>query len=223
MAEALQGAGFTIDGPHLEQDLSSFQANLRSFRDTTQPGDELLFYFSGHGLSVHGTNFLCPLNMPSNLRTAHDYDRDSVAVSTLSNYLNSENAKIVIIDACRSNPQLTALVNQNRKGPGTKATLASINSSDLGANTYTIYASSEGTPSLDGDPGGNSVMTHHLLPLIKKPGLELDQLTKRLSAQVRNHTGNPAEGTDRMLVEGQKKAWDIDYFFTKPESRKRRR
>ena len=186
MATALTDCGFELfHGVHKDLRLTELGTILRLLCDECNQGDEQLFYFSGHGLSVHGHAFLISVGMPSGLTELEDYNRSALAVDSLDGYFrNSENAKIFIIDACRSSADADPVVTGSLKGPGLKLTLADINSSRLGQTTCTIYSSSEGTPSYDGTAKGHSLMTGHLLPLLKMPAIDIKNLTIELTESV---------------------------------------
>ena len=77
MSNILERVGFSVTKHH-DLDNSSFKRALRTFRDTLKQGDTALFYFSGHGISIGGTNFLCPISMPGGLKTAADYEEEAL-------------------------------------------------------------------------------------------------------------------------------------------------
>src|SRR3984885_1136083 len=62
VAASLQSLGFTVT---LKQDLTLQQMKvaLRAFKASVAGGDEVVFYFSGHGVQFGGTNYLIPVDL----------------------------------------------------------------------------------------------------------------------------------------------------------------
>ena len=80
---------------------------------------------------------------------------------------------------------------------------------------YSIFSSSEGTPSFAGDRHDLSVMTKYLVPLIKQtPALELSSLVRKLTKDVKNAHGSGEGG--RMLVTASPQGWEEEFYFATP-------
>ncbi len=61
IATTLTSLGFTLVGGGAQIDLDkAFEAAIRSFGRQIGGADVALFYYAGHGLQVHGTNWLVP-------------------------------------------------------------------------------------------------------------------------------------------------------------------
>mgnify|MGYP006272706441 CR=1 FL=1 len=113
LARELGKAGFPADQIVLihdaarEKRLLPFRENiereLRLLLGIAGPGDVVLFSFSGHGVHVDGTSYLCP--------TEADLDRPEqtlIPVDEVFRRLNESSAamKVVVVDACRNDPRL---------------------------------------------------------------------------------------------------------------------
>src|SRR5262249_7800532 len=99
----LKEAGYDV---RLERDLHLRQMKdvLRDFRSRIEVGDEVVFFFAGHGVQISGANYLLPVDVRAK---SEDQVRDDGLV------LGDELAEIAqrkpgltlaIIDACRDNP-----------------------------------------------------------------------------------------------------------------------
>ena len=214
MSGALERVGFSVTKHH-DLDNSSFKRALRTFRDTLKRDDTALFYFSGHGISIGGSNFLCPISMPGGLKTAADFEEEAISDQRVA-VMASENGaqfKIIITDACRTRPGDDPIVHQNMKGAGgggaAKMSFVALQQSDMAANTYVIHSSGEATPSFAGDARSMSVFTAALVPLLGEPGLELTSMGKKLQKAVR--VASEAKGC-KMICEKTDKMEDNFYF-----------
>jgi uncharacterized caspase-like protein len=63
MAETLTKAGFILTGGEAQVDLDKpkFDLAVQSFGKQLVGADVALVYYAGHGLQVHGTNYLVPV------------------------------------------------------------------------------------------------------------------------------------------------------------------
>ena len=175
-------------------------------------GDVLvLVYFSGHGHCEGGDHFLIPTQMKRRTQ--------AVSIGYIQTQMAQSGAKLklLIVDACRTRDESDAVAHGDVKSTyhgRARATWANVNQSDAGADMYSIFSSSEGTPSYE--VSGSGIMTKIMVPLIKQqPGLELSDLVKKLTKDVRDAHGTSEGG--RMLVNAQQQAWSKKFFFTTPQ------
>lgn len=64
MADTLRGLGFTLvgNGAQVDLDKPAFDDVLQKFGNQLVGADVALFYYAGHGVQVHGSNYLVPVN-----------------------------------------------------------------------------------------------------------------------------------------------------------------
>jgi uncharacterized caspase-like protein len=101
IAAELKGVGFDVS---LKQDLTQkmMKSALRDFKGQVARGDEVVFYFSGHGVQFGGTNYLIPVDITADRSAGRGRRRAFAADSRRSH--RTEGALFQrIIDACRSN------------------------------------------------------------------------------------------------------------------------
>ena len=103
IAAELKAVGFDVT---LKQDLTQkmMKSALRDFKAQVAGGDEVVFYFSGHGVQFGGTNFLVPVDITADSEA--QVADDAVPLQRILDDLTEQKARfsLAIIDACRSNP-----------------------------------------------------------------------------------------------------------------------
>jgi formylglycine-generating enzyme required for sulfatase activity len=184
VAQTLSELGFeVIKVENVKRSL--FNELWQKLLNTISVGDFVLFYYSGHGVEIEGQKFIVPSDIPRiSYGRQEQIKREAISVSEL--LLDLRNHKpavsVLILDACRDHP----LIPQELRSATTPHGLAKI---DAPVGTFVMYSAWAGQtaldrlpePSIDPDPT-NSVFTRKLLPLMRKPGLQL----RDLAAEVRN-------------------------------------
>jgi uncharacterized caspase-like protein len=177
VAATLQSLGFTVT---LKQDvtLQQMKVALRTFKAQISGGDEVVFYFSGHGVQFGGTNYLIPVDLlPQNEEEVAD---DSVGLQRVLDDMSDQKARfsLAIIDACRENPFKSAGRSIGKKGLVMQAATGQM----------VMYSAGTGQEALDHvgdhDTDPNGLFTRVLIREIKKPGVTANQLLKNVSYQV---------------------------------------
>ncbi len=186
MAEVLGKVGFAVtlltngDQAQIETAVTMFAQQLS--RDSVR-----LFYFSGHGMQVGGQNYLMPLG--TSITAEEDVKYKAVPAGWVQERMEAaRNAlNILILDACRNNP-LTRQWRSSQQG------LAPMHAG-MGADTLLAFATLPGQEALDGK-GRNSPYTRHLLQQISTPGLQVEEVFKRVRAAVVQETGGKQRPQD---------------------------
>ena len=178
IAAVLQGLGYTVT---LKQDvnLQQMKQALRAFKAQVAGGDEVVFYFSGHGVQFGGTNYLIPVDLvPQNEEQVAD---DSVGLQRVLDDLSEQKARfsLAIIDACRDNPF---------KGSGRAIGKRGLAPVTAATGEMVLYSAGAGQEALDRlgsqDNDPNGLFTRILIKEIRKPGVPANQLLKNVSYQV---------------------------------------
>ena len=179
MTNFLNSAGFqVVQAPDLTQ--SDMRRTIADFaKKVTEKGPDTvaLVFYAGHGLQVDGENYLVPVD--AQIERESDVPLQATRLADLMNVLSSVPSKsnIVILDACRNNP--FAAINKTA-GRG----LAIV---DAPNGSIVSYSTAPGTEALDGD-GQNSPYTTALTKIGHEPGLQIEQLLKRVRLDVSNTT-----------------------------------
>lgn len=192
METALKQAGFRVFRAE-NVNRREMQRLVRDFGELLKrSGGVGLFYFSGHGLQVKGSNYLVPVD--SDLQTEDEVPFDSLDAQIVLEKMESAGNRmnLLILDACRSNPFMSTSRNVPRG-------LAQMNAP---SGTIVAYATSPGNVALDG-AGANSPYTRHLAHAILQPGVPVEEVFKQVRTAVRRDTGNAQTPWENTALEGQ--------------------
>ncbi len=178
IAESLQGLGFEVT---LRQDLTlnSMKAALREFKARVGGGDEVIFFFSGHGVQFDGTNYLVPVDIVA--ESEQQVADDAVPLQRVLDDLRDQKARftLAIVDACRDNP----FKGQGRAigGRGLAPVMAA-------NGQMVLYSAGAGQEALDrlgpNDKNPNGVFTRVLIKQIQRPGVPVDRMLKNVRDEV---------------------------------------
>src|SRR5262249_10197210 len=103
MAEALRGKGLKVI---LKQNASKLEMRnaFREFGSEIGKGGVELFYYSGHGLQVDGTNYLVPID--ADIQMKAEVEEECINANAVLRVMEFSDNRInvIILDACRNNP-----------------------------------------------------------------------------------------------------------------------
>jgi uncharacterized caspase-like protein len=188
VAAALRGIGFeviqAIDANKRELDL-----NMAKFARLATDADAALFYYAGHAVQYQGRNFLMPTDAEVEDEISFRYQMtplDDVRAALD----RGDGVKIVILDACRNNPIVNALRRKKKSGDSRSvdAVRGGLAKIDKAQGMVVAYSTAADEVAADGD-GRNSPFTSAFLKRLKEPGLEVEQLFRRVAADVNAQTG----------------------------------
>jgi hypothetical protein len=195
VADTLRQLGFVVhgQGPLLNGRNQSMTEAIERFTQSVQPGDEVVFYFSGHGLSTDGGNFLVPVDAPPLDLDASDYSlvKNYQSVDLTLKALQARKPKLVvaILDACRSYP--TRQINA-KLGNQTTAGLNTRYEHDNGQ--LVMYAASHGRTALSWidakDNNPYSVYTRVLIEEMQRPAPSISAMADRVQWRVHELTAH---------------------------------
>jgi uncharacterized caspase-like protein len=182
MAEYLVKRGFTLvgNGPLLDLNKRDFDRAVSSYGRMAQGADVTLFYYSGHGMQINGTNYLLPSDAPPpapyNLRT------DFMDAGVVMGQIDQANSKLnfFLLDACRNNPFKS----------GGRASNSGDGFAEMRAPMGTIigFATQPGNTASDGPAGSNSPYAKALFEVMEKPGLDQFRLINDAAVLVAQRT-----------------------------------
>lgn len=188
VAAALRGIGFeviqAIDANKRDLDL-----NMAKFARLATDADAALFYYAGHAVQYQGRNFLMPTDAEVEDEISFRYQMtplDDVRAALD----RGDGVKIVILDACRNNPIVNALRRKKKSGDSRSvdAVRGGLAKIDKAQGMVVAYSTAADEVAADGD-GRNSPFTSAFLKRLKEPGLEVEQLFRRVAADVNAQTG----------------------------------
>ena len=186
--------------------LGAMTAALNDFRDELEahPGSTAFFYYSGHGQSWGGTNYLMPLHSLDKIRRGEDLldqaIRDRDVLSALE--AGGSRFRFFFLDACRS-VQFPNYANKD-KGGLTKGMSPLLGA---GSNTMIFYAAEPGKVAQDG-AGKNSPFARALMQRLAEP-LSLTEMMQRVTDDV-------ATATHEAQIPWIGGSLRTPYYFKKP-------
>ncbi len=173
MALMLERLGFDVLVRLNVETKDDMKKVIREFGEKLRQGGTGLFYFAGHGIQVKGFNYLIPVR--AQIYSEEEVEYEGVDVGfVLAQMESAQNQmNIVILDACRNNPYA-------RSYRSTNSGLASINAP---TGSLIAYATAPGSTAMDGI-GKNGLYTSVLLKQITQKGLKIEEVFKKVRAEV---------------------------------------
>lgn len=182
MAENLKNVGYQVT---LKLDVTEkeLKASLRQFKGQVESGDEVAFFYAGHGVQLANSNYLVPIDVAGE---AEDQLRDeAIALQRLLDDMNDKKVKftLAMVDACRDNPFKSSgrALGGNTRGlaPTTAATGQMI-----------VFSAGTGQQALDklgpSDKNKNGVFTRVFVKEMQKPGVSIDRVVRNVRTEVVN-------------------------------------
>lgn len=241
MAMVLRQAGFVVPDKWVVQNGTRQQmdAALQDFVARIRPEDEVVFFYSGHGVQIGSIAALAPVDISdparrpldgstrplSELALAEQQVLDqSISLNRIAADIASRNARfsLLVVDACRDNPIVDMLREANAgRSAGPLPTIGLI--ADPAADSQVLlFSASKGQRALDrlgvNDPVRNGVFTRVLMDAIRRPGLGLRELipqvrqeVRRLAATQRDRDGQPHRQEPRTMA-----SYDAPDFVFQP-------
>lgn len=199
MAQILQRLGFEVI---LKKDVKINEIGevLRDFRSHLNIGDEVTFFYAGHGLEMDGENYLPAVD--ARIKSKHDVPLMSFHLKSILEELEEAKTKVnlVFLDACRNNP----LANLSRGGKRGLAAPTEV------SGTLISYAAKHGTVASDGETKHSPYTAALLSELSQHPEAKIEDILKIVKKRVKSETN----GEQEPWVYG---SLDGDFYFIMPK------
>ena len=180
MAESLKTLSFDVT---VKTDLSLKEMNaaIRNFKGTIKKGDDVVFFYAGHGVQIGQSNFLLPVDITGE---SEDQIRDdAVLLDRVLDDFSEKKAKftLAMLDACRDNPFKKA---GRSVGGGTRG-LAPASTAN---GQMIIFSAGAGQQALDklgpNDKEKNGLFTRVFIKEMQKSGVSIDRVVRNVRSQV---------------------------------------
>lgn len=178
IASNLTAVGYQVT---LKVDLTEkeMKATLRTFSGQVQGGDEVLFFFAGHGVQLGATNYLLPIDIVGDSEA--QVRDEALQLQRVLDDMSDRKAKftLAMIDACRDNPFKSTgrAIGGRGLAPTTAAT-----------GQMVIFSAGTGQQALDklnnADKNKNGLFTRIFVQEMQKPNLSIDRVVKNVRNQV---------------------------------------
>ena len=182
IAGNLESVGYKVT---LKLDASEreMRAAIRSFATQVEGGDEVAFYFAGHGVQIGSANYLIPVDV--NGESEAQIRDEAVALQRVLDDMTERKAKftLAVIDACRDNPFKVAGRNVGSGSRGLAPTNAA-------TGQMVIFSAGAGQKALDSlgpsDKDKNGVFTRVFVKQMQKQAVPIDKILKDTRTEVVN-------------------------------------
>ena len=191
MAATLKEAGFEVERVHENLDRNAMYDALHIFASRIKKGDEVVFFYAGHGAQFGTT----PVLLPTDIKKDNEkkMEVNSVALSYVQAQFKEAGFSLLVIDACRDNPF------DSTDASGTRGLeRAGLSMITVATGNAIIMSASRGQKALDYIPGNprsaNSLFTHELVQAIKTPGQDVHTALREVRERVEDKAklaGNP--------------------------------
>ncbi|TIL29418.1 caspase family protein [Mesorhizobium sp.] len=186
MAALLSKVGFKVSRK-IDLDHTAFRKALQEFGREAEGADFAIIFFAGHGVEVENRNFLVPTDV--SLSADSDVEFEAIPLDLVMNALSRvSGVRVVLLDACRDNPFITAM----RRSNATRSIGRGLAAIEPAAGTLVGYAAKEGTTAFDG-AGRNSPYTAGLLAHLGEPGVDIQFVFRKVRDTVLAATGGKQE------------------------------
>jgi uncharacterized caspase-like protein len=190
VAGAFRRLGFALVREHFDLDLRSLTGALKEFGDLAIEASWAVIYYAGHGIEMDGVSYVIPTDAKL-LRDVHILDETVPLHHLLAKVEPAGKLRLVILDACRTNPFVSRMV---RTGGLTRSLGRGLAHIEPAAGVLVAYSAKHGTLAADG-PGKHSPFAEAeaLLAHMEQPGLELNFVFRRARDHVLQATGGKQE------------------------------
>jgi formylglycine-generating enzyme required for sulfatase activity len=179
MARELKAAGFEV---LLHRDLN-YRGMVKAVETLTNSitgGDQVVFFFAGHGVQIKSGNYLLPVDIEANSES--EVEKTAYGLADLTDKLSDAKASfaLIMVDACRDNP-----IKSNGRSIGATRGLSPI---DPPKGQVVVFSASKGQQALDrlndSDKDPNGVFTREFIKRMKKPGVRVEDMMREVQDSV---------------------------------------
>jgi len=152
---------------------------IRDFMKTVSGGDEVLFFYAGHGVQIGGENFLLPVDIRAeDARAVRD---EAIPLQRVLDDLTEAKVRltVAIVDACRDNPFA---------GSGRAIGGRGLSPTNAASGQVIMFSAGSGQQALDrvgpNDQSRNGLFTRVLLKHIVKKSVTIDRVMREVRMEV---------------------------------------
>ncbi len=191
----LQKAGFEVTQAS-DLGREQFWKAIDNFKGRINKGDEVVFYFAGHGVQIGANQLLLATDIKG--QNEAEVQRDGVPLVDVQEALKDARIAVLIIDACRDNPF-------PKQGTRSVGGTRGLSPPEPSTGQIIMMSAGRNQKALDSVPGqsiANGLFTWELAQLLQTPGLEirvaLEQVKDRVDDKARqaNHQQRPSVVSD---------------------------
>ena len=180
MEIALKKMGFEVIKA-TNADYKTFLGAVNRFKEKLSNSDVAFVYYSGHGASYNGKNYLLPID--ASFTCLEQLEEYGISLNRILGEVSSKNVKnsFIVLDACRNIPNLK-MCDKSQRDIFDGAGLARPTNNPHGS--YIVYATKEGSTADDNHIGRNGLFTEALLRYMTIPNISAKAIIDRTSLDV---------------------------------------
>lgn len=178
MAKVLDSLGYAVRA-HYDVNERDMKKAIRDFTRGVSGGDEVLFYFAGHGVQIGSANYLLPMDIRA--EDAASVRDEAIPLQRVLDDFSEVKAKLTlaIIDACRDNPF---------KGTGRAIGGRGLAPTSAATGQMVMFSAGSGQQALDNvgvnDKSPNGLFTRVFLKHVQKKGVTVDRIMRDVRSEV---------------------------------------
>ena len=178
MSAALLDLGYAVR-MHLDLGERDMKKANRDFITNVSGGDEVLFFFAGHGVQIGAANYLLPVDIRAD--DAASVRDEGIPLQRVLDDLNDAKARltVAVIDACRDNPF---------KGSGRAIGGRGLAPTSTVAGQMVMFSAGAGQQALDSvgpnDKSSNGLFTRTFLKHVARKGVTVDRIMRDVRTEV---------------------------------------
>ena len=179
---------------------------FRTFASKVEGGDEVLFFYAGHGVQFGSTNYLLPVDVFG--ESEAQVKDEAIPLQRFLDDMSERKAKftLAMIDACRDNPF---------KSSGRAIGVRGLAPTNAATGQMIIFAAGSGQQALDkldkDDKNKNGLFTRVFVQEMQTPNLTIDRVIKN----VRNKVAEMAKSVGHAQVPAIYDQVLGDFYFKK--------
>ena len=180
MEIALKKMGFEVIKA-TNADYKTFLGAVNRFKEKLSNSDVAFVYYSGHGASYNGKNYLLPVD--ATVTCLEQIEEYGISLNRILGEISSKGVKnsFIVLDACRNIPNLK-MCDKSQRDIFDGAGLARPTNNPHGS--YIVYATKEGSTADDNHSGRNGLFTEALLRYMTIPNVSAKAIIDRTSLDV---------------------------------------
>ncbi len=166
---------------HKDLNEKGFKSAIRRFKKGLKGGEEVVFFYAGHGVQIGGTNYLLPTDVGSD--SQEQIEDEGVPLQRVLEDFSESKVKfaLALVDACRDNPF---------KGSGRAIGGRGLAPTTAASGQMIIFAAGSGQQALDklgkDDSGKNGLFTRVLIDKVTKSDKPIHLLMRDVRETVAN-------------------------------------
>lgn len=156
---------------------------VQLFREDAKDADWAVFYFAGSGVEIDGVNYMVPTDAILERARVFTQDYPNMRLdSAFAAVGPAKTVRLVVADACRIDPaHLPDAANRPNTSHAFKV-------SEPPRGVVVAYSTGAGQYASDGAEEGLSPYARAFIKALREPGIELDKVFRRVSAEVAEAT-----------------------------------